>query len=916
MEKIISCVGREEELLQIGTLIKQRKTSDVCCITISAPGGIGKTRLLEETKTRFHNTIHTGSEVFVAEIIDFDDIEVQSPGALRRKLATTLDRTAFALYIQSMLDWRKLELSGATSDLLYQKTLDDHKVFVDCFNVFSKDRIVVLLFDTVEKIDDTEIANYLLDLIQDFQNTVVILSGRDEESTSIFDVVKKHFESKMWSFELQPLNSQAQLEYLELKQQSLRVSIRPELAEKILLFSEGRPIIIDLAVESLACDLPLDWIAENDTARLQSLPDEKREEFEKKLMGNIRRLQGLGDQIVPTMAHVFPIDSSLAQHLLIPNAHECIQRAKEFVFVKTRSNDTIWLHDEVRRMVNQYVWPEIDPDSSRRRWISTRAAQFFKERIEELDNKIRIATMGDDTHETLQRKDDLIREKEAFSYAWLQQALNIGLNEGITVYEHLVEESRREHHRRLSVKLESMMKRYLRDLGNGLNYEQKYRLEIVKGKLLKDAGPSSANEARELFYRLLEENKGDNHRLAVIYNLLGSSELNLGNFTEAIEYEHESLRLYQETNQKNATVIVQDFIGYIYQLRGDWEKALDYYKRALDIIYEMETRNPQALAKIFRDLGYALGLLGKYTDAIHYCEMAIEIYNRFGLDKEIIRTEVAMATIYRDKASDDQPEYYIRAIDLLQKALASLKEPDDYEQLIRVHFKLAWTLWFQGDYFRDSKKDIQLARGVWIQAREHFEKARELSENYYFWIELPGILHQASNIYWRLGDKETARKWNEQAHNVSKQYNDIRYAIDSLVGFAEYDFDEGKYEQIDEYARELQKQYEEKGYKFPLFYGRMRRIQAAIAFQRGEYDASLKGHAIGIAQISQHGGYGMYMITKELNMLKEKIVELPKLDAERWLRYLRGYWNENADPEKRGQLVSWCDAQLMRNLDI
>jgi len=36
-----------------------------------------------------------------------------------------------------------------------------------------------------------------------------------------------------------------------------------------------------------------------------------------------------------------------------------------YVFVKQLPDGRISLHDEMRRMVNEYVWPQVDPDRER-----------------------------------------------------------------------------------------------------------------------------------------------------------------------------------------------------------------------------------------------------------------------------------------------------------------------------------------------------------------------------------------------------------------------------------------------------------------------------------------------------------------------------------------------------------------------
>jgi len=174
---------------------------------------------------------------------------------------------------------------------------------------------------------------------------------------------------------------------------------------------------------------------------------------------------------------------------------------------------------------------------------------------------------------------------------------------------------------------------------------------------------------------------------------------------------------------------------------------------------------------------------------------------------------------------------------------------------------------------------------------------------------LPGVVNQMSNIYWRLGFKEEARQMNEEAYQLSQKYNDIRYQIDSLLGFAEFDSEDQRYDRIEGYAMELKEKYEDQGYEFPLFYGRMKRIQAEAALSKQDLDAAKLLYANGITQISQHGGYGLYFLDRELARLKKLMQDnLPPEKIIEWLAFFKSHWQQNVVKQeaKFGKLISWC----------
>jgi len=161
-----------------------------------------------------------------------------------------------------------------------------------------------------------------------------------------------------------------------------------------------------------------------------------------------------------------------------------------------------------------------------------------------------------------------------------------------------------------------------------------------------------------------------------------------------------------------------------------------------------------------------------------------------------------------------------------------------------------------------------------------------------------------------MGLKEDARRLIREAYELSKRYNDIRHQVDSLLSFAEFDVEDGLYQRIDEYARELKENYEDRGYEFPLFYGRMKRIQAEAALVQHDLVLSKQLYATSIAQISQHGGYGLYFLDRELARLKTLLQKnLSSETLMEWLVYFKAYWVKNArqQDEKLGKMVGWCN---------
>jgi hypothetical protein len=130
------------------------------------------------------------------------------------------------------------------------------------------------------------------------------------------------------------------------------------------------------------------------------------------------------------------------------NAQKLFNEAINCVFVKLLPGDYITLHDEMRRLVNKYVWPEVDSDSERRRWYSGLALEYLSGESKKLTQKIddhrkQLRAVGEKesyTDKTLELSLE-IQELEEHSWILREQQMDhtlvTNLNEGVKIFETL-----------------------------------------------------------------------------------------------------------------------------------------------------------------------------------------------------------------------------------------------------------------------------------------------------------------------------------------------------------------------------------------------------------------------------------------------------------------------------------------------
>lgn len=574
----------------------------------------------------------------------------------------------------------------------------------------------------------------------------------------------------------------------------------------------------------------------------------------------------------------------------------------------------------MQRLVVEYVWPELDPDEDQRRNHSRIAVEIFKRKDNEKAvqyNQLKksLDQEGSQDLQQFARLEILRRDRQAFTEKWVEHALYSDRNGGFEDWQILIDKVRGGKRYNFALRLCKIARAYQYQF----NEEQLYIYKFLYTRALADAG--QLHKAEIMLRNLLKENKSDPDRKASILNQLGVVSTRLGDTKQALRYQRACLELIPESN-KRAVANVHNQIGYNYRLlddfgRGNRKKAQQHFQKALDIATsidvqlsdEQKKHNRRLIASAANNLGYIYGKDRQYDEADQLFQRAIRTWQSIGETREIARAETAQGILARNRG------FYDQAIRFLSNAISRLVAPDDHQMLCRAHFHLGWTQWFMAVDYITGEVDFRTLR----DAVDSLRKSRDYAEKYELQQEQPGVYHQLASVLWRLGMLtddpnvcKEARELNQMAYSLSCKLNDIRYAVDSLLGEAEFDLDIGKEDLIEEYAQELKENFERKNYNFPLYYGRMRRIQGDFAFARRDFKSAFSLYAEGFYLINQHGGFGPYLIEHELRHLSQKMQALPTDDAIKWLKYLQEKWENLPRRHQRIDLLFWCTQEIQQ----
>ncbi|WP_392533369.1 tetratricopeptide repeat protein [Nostoc sp. C117] len=905
-------VGREEHLNRIISLVRK---PNLHVVLVEGRGGIGKTWLLRALQSRL-NQVHIGtSEIIDCDIPVFKDAE---------DLCTQIAKQLYdSTYQEWLLRLRKLrEDENRLSQIAYeQERRQLEKFLVDEINRKSQQQRLVFLIDTVEKLGQPErreeVWEYISNLCYQLENAVFILAGRPSMARQILE--KSFQEEELTYLELNEFTHEDVQRYIVCKEEQLHFTLGQELVKKIIVLSGGSPIMIEFGVEYAYREVIPDWL---ESEEIETIPSrlEKTGGFEAEMVRHITQLQTSMDRLTLLLSRIYPLNSSDIANLLeisLEDAQKLFIDAQSYFFIKpVIGGSQISLHDIVRDLVEKYVWTEIDPDEEWRKRDSRIAAKYFEQKDYQLgpDKRTLELQRSSDNYPKIANIEFLIEEvkqlREFNTTRWLWNALYADPTMGFETWHEVTDRIRRQSKKFGFV---NQLLAIAKQFESQISPEQKFKLIIFESKIvhaLRDKN-TKENEVRKLEVMLSEQSSNSSYQ-ADIYNVLGMLNAKLHLYDEALKYQQQCLFLVESKKLSSAIPGVANQVGYLHRQLNNFQEAEKYYKLGWDAAMEVDTPDKgltQVMASIQNNLGFLYGQQKDYVKAEQCFKAAIDMWSSVESEREIANAEIASATISVDNGN------YVKAKQLLERALSRCdNEENDNQILCRAYFRLGLNQWFSAEVINEAVWDVTQVEwdlNLLSQAQDALEKSLKLAEKYGLEEELPGILHQIASVYWHLGFQkcdrslqEQALKLNDRSYQTSLEYNDTRFAIDSLVGKAEFDYYAKAYEHISEYARELSDRFQSYENTHKLYFGRILRIEGDVAFQQANYDFAFSKYAQGIPKIFQHGGFGPYSIKHELNLLQKKIERLPIELSKTLIQQLKSEWRDHK------ALKEWCDQQM------
>jgi predicted ATPase len=121
---------------------------------------------------------------------------------------------------------------------------------------------------------------------------------------------------------------------------------------------------------------------------------------------------------------------------------------------------------------------------------------------------------------------------------------------------------------------------------------------------------------------------GNERAVALALGNLGNVADLTGDFETAYAYYNESLELFKTLQDKRGVALSLHHMGDVARHQSDYERARSLYNQSLTLL--MELRDKRAMAHLFTDMGNMAAELGSYDEARHFHEESMVIFSELG----------------------------------------------------------------------------------------------------------------------------------------------------------------------------------------------------------------------------------------------------------------------------------------------
>jgi CHAT domain-containing protein/Tfp pilus assembly protein PilF len=299
------------------------------------------------------------------------------------------------------------------------------------------------------------------------------------------------------------------------------------------------------------------------------------------------------------------------------------------------------------------------------------------------------------------------------------------------------------------------------------------QIAYARGKKLVESGKAlRIRDSIPEFIRALELSKRTDEKRMVAMSLI-----DLSSAYQAIRENAAALRTYEELLPALKAVgwnrnfgISHQTMGWIYESYGEYQKALEYHQKALEIL-KSEPDSASGHPTVLASIGTAYTAIGDYPKALESFERSLKIYRETKNQRGESIVLLDMAQVFAAQGDTT------KALALLDDALKSFRETSNARREAQALAAIG---------------RIHSSRGDYGQAQPMFDKALESTRATGDRRLEAIVLDELGELQLRQGALDAARGRFSEALAIQRAIQDRRNTALSLYGLARVDLAAGK----------------------------------------------------------------------------------------------------------------------------
>jgi len=283
----------------------------------------------------------------------------------------------------------------------------------------------------------------------------------------------------------------------------------------------------------------------------------------------------------------------------------------------------------------------------------------------------------------------------------------------------------------------------------------------------------------------------------IFYHTIGY-EYEFINQDTALYYYKKALSLAQKDRSNNAketadisfyqTLVIRSlrYIGIVHRNKGEYEKAMEYYKKALVNTLDSVSCQNKELCKreaggIYNSMGIVLRTKGEYSEALKYYQKALKIFEDLDDKENVSLFYINIGVIHYFQDNFDE------ALNYYQKALEVKEELNDKRGIAFCCTNIGAILYL--------KKDTE-------KALEYYHKALEISKEQKDNLVISKCYANIGSIYRDSENFAKALKYYQKSLDIKELLGDKRGKSLILLNIATLYNDMGKFYNAKEYGEQ------------------------------------------------------------------------------------------------------------------